>query len=342
MSDKKYNVAVVGATGVVGQTMISVLEERSFPVGKLKPLASSRSAGSKVSFRGEEVQVEELNSSSFADVDIALFSAGGDVSREYGPIAAKAGAVVIDNSSAFRMQNDVPLVVPEVNPGDVSQWKNTGIIANPNCSTIQFVVAVAPLHARARIKRAVVDTYQSVSGAGSDAMKELETQTEALLAGEDSSNDVFPHQIAFSCIPHIDVFEDNGYTKEEMKIVRETKKILGDQSVKVAPTAVRVPVFTGHSEAVALEFENDISPEEARSILESAPVVTIVDDVAGAQYPLAPNSAGTDDVYVGRIRKDPTVPHGLQMWVVSDNLRKGAALNAVQIAELWCSKDREV
>jgi aspartate-semialdehyde dehydrogenase len=334
MANKKYNVAVVGATGVVGQEMISVLEQRSFPVAALRSLASSRSAGSKVDFCGTDVAVDELTSSSFADIDIALFSAGRDVSLEFAPIAAKSGAVVIDNSSAFRMEDDVPLVVPEVNPDDVKGWQNRGIIANPNCSTIQFVVAAAPLHSRARITRAVVDTYQSVSGAGSQAMSELNEQTSVFLAGGTIKSAVFPHQIAFSCIPHIDVFEENGFTREEMKIVRETKKILGDQSIKVTATAVRVPVFIGHSEAVSLEFEKEISPEEARSILSSAPGVAVIDDVASSKYPLAPESAGTDDVFVGRIRRDPTVKHGLQMWIVADNLRKGAALNAVQIAEL--------
>lgn len=335
MTNKTYNVAVVGATGVVGHEMIKVLEQRSFPIGALKPLASSRSAGSTVRFRDMDVAVDELTPSSFADIDIALFSAGGDVSLEFAPIAAKAGAVVIDNSSAFRMEDDVPLVVPEVNPGDVEGWRNRGIIANPNCSTIQFVVAAAPLHARARMTRAVVDTYQSVSGAGSQAMAELNEQTAALLSEGAFGGEVFPHQIAFSCIPHIDVFEDNGFTREEMKITRETKKILGDRSIRVTATAVRVPVFIGHSEAASLEFEKDISPEEARSILSSAPGVTVIDDVASSKYPLAPASAGTDEVFVGRIRRDPTVKHGLQMWIVADNLRKGAALNAVQIAELW-------
>lgn len=340
MTNKTYNVAVVGATGVVGQEMIAVLKQRSFPVDQLKALASSRSAGSTVTFRGDPVAVDELTSSSFEGIDIALFSAGGDVSREFAPIAAKAGAVVIDNSSAFRMDEDVPLVVPEVNPQAARDWKKRGIIANPNCSTIQFVVAVAPLHANARLRRAVVDTYQSVSGAGNLAMKELEEQSAAHLNHKKITGEVFPHQIAFNCIPHIDVFDENGFTREEMKIVRETKKILGDSSIKVTATAVRVPVFIGHSEAVTLEFEKEITPEDARAILESAPGVTVVDDIAQAQYPLAPDAAGTDDVFVGRIRRDPTVKHGLQMWIVADNLRKGAALNAVQIAELI--KDSEV
>jgi len=333
MNNKKYNVAVVGATGVVGQEMIAVLEQRSFPVDQLKALASARSLGMTVRFRGTDVAIDELTLSSFEGVDIALFSAGSEVSREFAPLAASAGAVVIDNSSAFRMDKDVPLVVPEVNPQAARDWQKRGIIANPNCSTIQFVVAVAPLHANARITRAVVDTYQGVSGAGSQAMKELEEQTAAHLAHKKITGEVFPHPIAFNCIPHIDVFEDNGFTREEMKIIRETKKILGDSSIKVTATAVRVPVFVGHSEAVTLEFEKELTPDDARAILESAQGVVVVDDVAQARYPLAPDAAGTDDVFVGRIRRDPTVKHGLQMWVVADNLRKGAALNAVQIAE---------
>ena len=334
MTKKTYNVAVVGATGAVGREMIAILEERAFPTAMLRPLASARSRGTTVSFQNAEVTVEELTADSFEGIDIALFSAGGEVSREFAPLAARAGAVVIDNSSAFRMDNDVPLVVPEVNPHAVNTIPHRRIISNPNCSTIQFVVAVAPLHARARIKRAIVDTYQATSGAGAQAMKELEEQSAAHLTHKKVANEVFPHQIAFNCIPHIDVFEDNGFTREEMKIIRETRKIMEDESIAVTATAVRVPVFTGHSEAVTLEFENDLTPEEARDILATTSGVTVVDDTAANAYPLAHDAEGKDDVLVGRIRRDPTVAHGLQMWVVADNLRKGAALNAVQIAEL--------
>ena len=338
MANKKYNVAVVGATGVVGKEMIRVLEQRSFPVDQFRPLASSRSAGLKVGFCDKQYDVSELATTSFDGIDIALFSAGGNVSREFAPVAAKAGAVVIDNSSAFRMEEDIPLIVPEVNPKALRDWENRGIISNPNCSTIQFVVAAAPLHAEARIKRAIVDTYQSVSGAGAQAMEELEQQTTAHLGNRKISGDVFPHRIAFNCIPHIDVFEENGFTREEMKIVRETKKIFGDSAIEVTATAVRVPVFVSHSEAVTLEFETEMTAERARALLKTAPGVTVVDDVSNARYPLAPDAAGTDDVFVGRIRKDPTVQNGLHLCVVADNLRKGAALNAVQIAELWCNR----
>ena len=339
MTEKTYNVAVVGATGAVGREMIAILEERAFPIAKLRSLASARSRGTTVRFQNVDIAVEELSSASFEGIDIALFSAGSAVSSEFAPLAARAGAVVIDNSSAFRMEDDVPLVVPEVNPHAVNTVPDRRIISNPNCSTIQFVVAVAPLHARARIKRAIVDTYQATSGAGAQAMKELEEQSAAHLIHKTAAYEVFPHQIAFNCIPHIDVFEDNGFTREEMKIIRETRKIMADDAIAVTATAVRVPVFTGHSEAVTLEFERELTPEDARDILANAPGVTVVDDAAASAYPLALDAAGKDDVFVGRIRKDPTVAHGLQMWVVADNLRKGAALNAVQIAELI--KDRE-
>jgi aspartate-semialdehyde dehydrogenase len=335
MTRTGYNVAVVGATGAVGAEMIKVLEERRFPVAHLTPLASEQSAGKKVVFRGESRPVEVLGEESFRGIDIALFSAGSEVSRIHAPAAASAGAVVIDNSQAFRMDGDVPLVVPEVNPDKVLSWKERGIIANPNCSTIQLVVALAPLHACARIRRVVVDTYQATSGAGAAAVRELSQQTSAQLSQENLEAAVFPHRIAFNCIPHIDVFEENGFTREEMKIIRETKKIMGDDSIAVTATAVRVPVFSGHSEAVSIEFEKPVDPGEARAMLAGAPGITVIDDPASQSYPMAIDAEGKDDVFVGRIRRDESIANGLHMWIVSDNLRKGAALNAVQIAELW-------
>ena len=339
MGEKRFNVAVVGATGAVGVEMIKVLEQRSFPVGLLKPLASEKSSGKTVKFNGSNVSVEVLAPESFKNVDIALFSAGSSISLEYAPIAAKYGAVVIDNSQAFRMDADIPLIVPEVNPAALAGWKSRYIIANPNCSTIQMVVALSPLHKRAKIKRVVVDTYQATSGAGSAAMEELSNQTQSLFAGGALEKNVFPHQIAFNCIPQIDVFEENGFTREEMKMIRETKKIMSDDSIQVTATAVRVPVFSGHSEAVNVEFEKDMPPDEAREILRRSEGVTIMDDPLNSGYPMAILAAGKDDVYVGRIRRDPSVRHGLNMWIVSDNLRKGAALNAVQIAELLIKSD---
>ena len=334
---KEYTVAVVGATGAVGREMIKTLEQRKFPVKKLIPLASKRSAGKVVRFRGEAIEVQELKPESFEGVDIALFSAGGERSKQFAPEAVKRGAVVIDNSSAFRMEPDVPLVVPEVNPEDV-EW-HRGIIANPNCSTIQMVVVLKPLHDAAKIKRVVVSTYQAVSGAGAEAVEELKEQTKAVLEGRPvPPPKKIPKQIAFNCVPHIDVFFDSGYTKEEMKMVNETKKIMHDDSIKVSPTCVRVPVFVGHSEAVNLEFERPISVEEAREILERAPGVKVVDDFKNLLYPTPIDVAGKDEVLVGRIRKDDTIDNGLNLWIVGDNLRKGAALNAVQIAELLIEK----
>lgn len=327
-------VAVVGATGLVGEEMIRVLEERKFPVAKLVPLASERSAGKSVSFNGKTVDVQTLNANSFAGVDVALFSAGGDVSKEYGPIAAAAGAVVIDNSSVFRMASDVPLVVPEVNPQALDKLPARRIIANPNCSTIQMVVVLKPLHDVAKIKRVVVSTYQSVSGAGKEAIDELTAGTRALFSGEDVEPQVFPHRIAFNCVPQIDAFLPDGYTKEEQKMIQETTKILGDDSIKVTATTVRVPVYYGHSESVNIETEKPLSAETAREFLERAPGVVVVDDPAELVYPLASECAGTDAVYVGRLRNDLTVKHGLNCWIVADNIRKGAATNAVQIAEL--------
>ncbi len=333
-----WNVAVAGATGAVGREMIRVLEERKFPVNKLKLLASERSAGEKIEFMGEEITVEVLSEDSFDDIDIGLFSPGSKVSSVYAPIAASAGAVVIDNTSYFRMDPDVPLVVPEVNPHAIRGYTKKGIIANPNCSTIQMVVVLKPLHDAAKIKRVVVATYQSVSGAGKEAMDELRDQTVAILNFRDFRTRVFPHQIAFNVIPHIDVFLDSGYTKEEMKMVNETKKIMEDNSIEVSPTTVRVPVFIGHSEAINIEFEDPITPDEAREILSKAPGVVVIDDPSKNEYPLAINCAGRDEVFVGRIRHDPTVKYGLNLWCVADNLRKGAATNAVQIAEILVEK----
>ena len=327
----RYVVAVVGATGAVGTEMIEVLEERKFPVTRLVPLASTRSAGGTVIFEGNEVPIEVLTKDSFAGVDIALFSAGADLSREFAPIAVKAGAVVIDNSAAWRMTPDVPLVVPEVNAHDIQRHK--GIIANPNCSTIQMVVALKPLHDEARIKRIVVTTFQSVSGTGKDAMDELMAECQDLLSFKSASPKVYPYQIAFNCLPQIDDFLPSGYTKEEMKMVHETRKIMGDQSIHVTATTVRVPVYVGHSEAVNIETERKLSANEARAILSTAPGVLLYDDPAHKIYPMPLEVAGKDEVYVGRVREDESIANGLNLWVVADNLRKGAALNAVQIAE---------
>lgn len=327
-----YTVAIVGATGAVGAEMIEVLEERAFPVERLVPLASSRSAGGTVGFRGTDVPVLELTKESLAGVDIALFSAGSDVSREYAPIAVKAGALVIDNSAAWRMEPTVPLVVPEVNAADAS--RHQGIIANPNCSTIQMVVALKPLHDAAKITRIVVTTFQSVSGTGKDAMDELLAECKALLSFKEPEPKVYPYQIAFNCLPQIDDFLPTGYTKEEMKMVHETRKIMGDQAIRVTATTVRVPVYVGHSESVNIETERKLTANDARALLASAPGIQVYDDPAHRLYPMPLDVAGKDDVYVGRIREDESTAHGLNLWVVADNLRKGAALNAVQIAEL--------
>ncbi|WP_456465721.1 aspartate-semialdehyde dehydrogenase [Desulfurobacterium sp.] len=328
-----YSVAVVGATGAVGKEMIKVLEQRNFPVDKIKLLASERSAGKKLKFKGEEITVEKLTPESFEGVEIALFSAGGDRSKQFAPEAVKRGAVVIDNSSAFRMDKEVPLVVPEVNPEDVKWHK--GIIANPNCSTIQMVVALKPLYNLSRIKRIVVSTYQAVSGAGAAAIEELKAQSEAVLKGTKvPPPKKIPKQIAFNCVPQIDVFFDDGYTKEEHKMVNETKKIMHDPEIKVSATCVRVPVFIGHSESVNLEFEKPVSVEDAINALKNAPGVTVVNDFKNGVYPTPIDVAGKDNVLVGRIRKDDTIENGLNLWIVGDNLRKGAALNAVQIAEV--------
>ncbi len=333
MSLKK--VAVAGATGVVGRQMLRVLEDRNFPVASLKLLASERSKGKTLTFKGEEVAVEVLSEDSFKGVDIALFSAGGGTSKKYAPFAAKDGCVVVDNSSAWRMDPEVPLVVPEVNPGDIAKHK--GIIANPNCSTIQLVVVLKPLHDAATIKRIVVSTYQAVSGAGSAALAELDAQMRDCLEGRPVQCKIFPHQIAFNCIPQIPqsgAFEDNGYTNEEMKMVNETKKIMGDNSIMVTATTVRVPVHTGHSECVNVETLKKLTADQARELLRKAPGVVVQDDPANQLYPLAVNAQGKYDTFVGRIREDLSHPSALEMWVVADNLLKGAALNAVQIAEL--------
>ena len=331
---KSYNVAVVGATGVVGNEMVKILEEREFPVRNLTLLASERSVGRKLKFRGKSVPVYVLGEKSFSGIDIGLFSAGGSISERFAPIAAASGCVVIDNTSAFRMVPDIPLVVPEVNRKAIAMYKNKGIIANPNCSTIQMVLVLKPLHDAVRIRRVVVSTYQAVSGTGKEAIEELVEQTRALLSGRKAAIKVYPHRIAFNCLPHIDVFLDNGYSKEEMKMVNETKKILGDQTIAVTATTVRVPVLFGHSESVNIETRRKITAKDARKILSRAPGVKVVDDPRRNKYPLAIDAAGKDDTFVGRIREDESIKNGINMWIVSDNLRKGAALNAVQIAEL--------
>ncbi|MBK5093488.1 MAG: aspartate-semialdehyde dehydrogenase [Actinobacteria bacterium] len=329
---KEPRVAIVGATGMVGQEMRKVVEQRDFPLESLKLLASERSRGQSFDFRGETIDVEVLDEGSFNDVNIALFSAGASISKKFAPIAAGAGAVVIDNSSAFRMDPAVPLVVPEVNAGEAR--KHIGIIANPNCSTIQLVVVLDPLHREFTIRRVVISTYQSVSGTGKEAVEELRQQIRDIEEGRRVAVDVYPHQIAYNVLPHIDVFLDNDYTKEEMKMVDETRKIMGEPDLPVTATAVRVPVFVGHSESVNIQFAKPVEPAEAREVLSAAPGVEIIDDPAKNLYPLATDCEGKDPSYVGRIRKDDSAENALNLWIVSDNLRKGAALNAVQIAEL--------
>ena len=327
-----YTVAIAGATGAVGREMVRVLEEREFPVEELRLFASKRSIGETIEYKGREIPVSLLSEEGFKGVDIALFSAGGEISKRFAPRAVEAGAVVVDNSAAFRMDPAVPLVVPEVNPHALKNHR--GLIANPNCSTIQMVVALKPLHDRARIKRIVVTTFQSVSGKGKDAMDELFEQTRALLNFQDIKPEVFPCQIAFNCIPHIDDFLDNGYTKEEMKMVNETRKILEDENIQITATTVRVPVYIGHAESVNIELEKRLTPNEARAILATSPGIIIYDDPKRLVYPVPIDAVGKDEVYVGRIREDFSVPAGLNLWIVADNLRKGAATNAVQIAEL--------
>lgn len=336
---KKYNVAIVGATGMVGQSLVQVLQERNFPVGDLKLLASSRSANLKIEVMGREYTVEEARPEAFDGIDVAFFSAGEAISKELGPEAARRGAVVIDNSNAFRMDEGMPLVVPEVNADALANHQ--GIIANPNCSTIQLVVALQPLQAAAGLKRVVVSSYQSVSGAGKEAVDELANQSRAILEGKDDfpreriphANAKVQHQIAFNMVPQIDVFVEDGYCKEEMKIIRETRKIMGLPDLKITATTVRVPVLNGHSESVNVEFENALSPEEARDILKNAPGIVVVDDPAELSYPMPAPLDGRDEVFVGRIRVDRSVAHGINMWVVADNIRKGAATNSIQIAE---------
>jgi aspartate-semialdehyde dehydrogenase len=331
---EQYNVAVVGATGVVGEQLREVLEEREFPVGELRLLASERSAGQYLPFQGRQIRVDLLEEDSFEDIDIGLFSAGGSVSAKFAPIAVQAGAVVVDNTSYFRMEADVPLVVPEVNAKEIGNYKARGIIANPNCSTIQMVVALKPIHDAARIKRVVVSTYQSVSGAGRRAMEELSHQVAALFNGKEIEKEKFPHQIAFNCIPHIDAFMESGYTKEEWKMINETRKIFGEPNLPVTATTVRVPVFCSHSESVNVETVVKLSAAEAKQILREAPGVVLADVPEENIYPMAIEAVGKDATYVGRIREDNSIPNGLHLWVVADNLRKGAALNAIQIAEI--------
>ncbi|PIE75110.1 MAG: aspartate-semialdehyde dehydrogenase [Deltaproteobacteria bacterium] len=334
MSKKNFNVAVAGATGAVGNVMIKCLEERNFPVKNLKLLASSRSAGRKLRFKGDEIEVEEMTEKSFKDIDIALFSAGGGTSMKFAPIAASSGAVVVDNSSAWRMEPDIPLVVPEANPHAVAGYKKKGIIANPNCSTIQMLVALAPLHREYGIRRIVVSTYQAVSGGGKKAIDELFDETRAKMNFINYERKVFPHDIAFNCLPHIDVFQENGYTKEEMKMVNETRKILEDDKIGVTATTVRVPVFYGHSESVNVETIKYVSADDVRKLLEKSEGIKIVDKPEENLYPLAKNAAGQDLTLVGRIRQDESIENGINLWIVADNIRKGAATNTVQIAEI--------
>lgn len=333
---KFYNIAVVGATGAVGMTFIKLLEERNFPVNSLRLLASERSVNRTILFKGKEYKVAQLTHESFKDIDIAFFSASGSISKEFAYSAVKAGAVVIDNSSAFRLQDDVPLVVPEVNPDDA--FKHNGIIANPNCTTAILVVALKPLHDYGRIKKVIVASYQAASGAGAKAMDELVNQAHSWVKKEAINVSKFQYQLLFNVIPHIDVFTDTGYTKEEMKMYNETKKILGDSSIKVSSTCVRVPVLTAHSEAVTIETEKEITIEKARELFSNAKGVQVYDEVADNKYPMPLYAAGKDDVYVGRIRKDLAFEHGLSFFISGDQLRKGGALNAIQIAELICYK----
>lgn len=342
-NQKRYNVAVVGATGAVGEQIIALLEQRQFPIQSLKLLSSARSAGKKIVFGGQEITVEEATPESFEGVDIALFSAGGDVSKELAPAAVERGAVCIDNTNAFRMDPNTPLVVPEVNIEKVKEHQ--GIIANPNCSTIQMVAALKPLYDRYGISRIIVSTYQAVSGAGSKAISELLRQSTEVLAGNEVEPDILPvgslpvkHQIAFNAIPQIDKFQDNGFTLEEMKMIRETKKIMNDDSLQVTATCVRIPVVYGHSESVYVELKDDFQMEDVRELLANAPGLTLVDEPSEQKYPLATESAGKPDVFVGRLRRDLSQPRALNMWVVSDNLMKGAAWNAVQIAEYIASE----
>ena len=328
---EKYNVAVVGATGAVGNAMIEILEERNFPVDNLLLLASERSEGKLLKFHGKSIVVRTLTHDSFKGVDIALFSAGATRSKEFAPSAVKEGAVVIDNTSAFRMQEDVPLVVPEVNPEKIKE--HSGIIANPNCSTIQMVVVLKPIYDKAGIKRIVVSTYQAVSGSGKKAIEELSLQTQAVLNAKPVVCSVYPYQIAFNCLPHIDVFLENGYTKEEEKMINETKKIMEDEAISITATTVRVPVYSAHSESVNIETKDKISGEGVKKLLSNAPGLKVLDSPDESEYPVAIQASGKDEVFVGRIREDNSIEKGINLWIVSDNIRKGASLNAVQIAE---------
>jgi aspartate-semialdehyde dehydrogenase len=330
----EYHVALAGATGAVGNEMLQILEEQEFPVASLKLLASSRSAGKTLDFRGESLHVEELREDSFEGVDIALFSAGAAASRQFAPAAAESGCVVIDNSSGWRMDPEVPLVVPEVNPHAVADYRRKGIIANPNCSTIQMVVVLKPIYDAAGIERVVVSTYQAVSGTGKNAMKELTEQTRNLLTFQEVTAEVYPHRIAFNCFPHIGSFLENGYTEEEMKMVHETHKIMEDPNIRISATTVRIPVFYGHSEAVNIQTERKLSAKEARVLLFQAPGVRVMDNPDERIYPMPSEAAGINDTLVGRIREDISIENGLDLWIVADNIRKGAALNTVQIAEL--------
>ena len=331
----KVNVAIVGATGAVGEAMLEMLEQRDFPVGELALLASAKSAGTRLQFKGKNIMVQDLDTFDFSNTQIGLFSAGGSISAKYAPLAAKAGCVVIDNTSYFRREKDIPLVVPEVNPDKIADYKATNIIANPNCSTIQMLVALKPIYDEVGIARINVATYQAVSGAGKRGVEELASQTARLLNVQPFEPDVFSKQIGFNAIPHIGDFEDNGYTNEEMKMVWETQKIFDDENILVNPTCVRIPVFYGHSEAIHIETVSPISAERVRELLSSAPGVTLIDERTAGGYPTpVSDAAGEDPVYVGRIRQDISHPNGISMWVVSDNVRKGAALNSIQIAEL--------
>jgi len=334
MSKKKFNIAVAGATGAVGNQMLTCLEERDFPVKSIKLLASRRSVGRNLRFRGDLIPVQELTEESFKGMDIALFSAGGTPSKKYAPLAAKDGCVVVDNSSTWRMDTKVPLVVPEVNPHAIAGYTQKGIIANPNCSTIQMVLPLNPIHKKYEIKRIVVSTYQAVSGTGKKAIDELFDQTRSMINFLDYEKKVYPHRIAFNCIPHIDVFLDNGYTKEEIKMVSETRKILEDDSIGITATTVRVPVYFGHSESVNIETKKEISAGEVRYLLEKEPGIKVLDKPEQNIYPLAVDAAGQDLTLVGRIRDDESVKNGINIWIVADNIRKGAATNAVQIAEI--------
>jgi aspartate-semialdehyde dehydrogenase len=331
---KNYDVAVVGATGAVGEAMLSILEERNFPVGEVYALASSRSVGKRIPFKGKNLIVKDLAEFDFSKVQIGLFSAGASISKEYAPKAAAANCVVIDNTSEFRYDDDIPLIVPEVNPEKIAEYKARGIIANPNCSTIQMLVALKPIYDAVGIDRINVCTYLAVSGTGKEAIEEVVSQTAKLLNGKPITPEVYPKQIAFNVLPQIDVFLDNGYTKEEMKMVWETKKIFSDESIKVNPTAVRVPVFYGHSEAVHIETREKIDVKTVRELLENGQVITVLDERVDGGYPTAvTESSGNDDIFVGRIREDISHPKGINLWVVGDNVRKGAALNSIQIAE---------